>query len=77
MSKTPDTKLFDLIKTLSQTEKRYFKVRMKKNSDKESYQFIELFNLIGSMEHYDENELKNKLKIKGNDKHLPFRKTHL
>jgi hypothetical protein len=77
MSKTPDTKLFDLIKTLSQTEKRYFKVRMKKNSDKESYQFIELFNLIGSMEHYDENELKNQLKKKGNDKHLPFRKTHL
>ncbi len=77
MSKTPDTKLFDLIKTLSQTEKRYFKVRMKKSGDKDSYQFIELFNLIGSMDQYDENELKKKLKKNGNDKHLPFRKTHL
>lgn len=77
MPKTPQAKLFRLIKSLSQTEKRYFKVSMRGSNQKDSYQFMELFDLIGSMDNYNEGELKKKLAKNGSDKHLAFRKTHL
>ena len=77
MSKTPQAGLYRLIKSLSQTEKRYFKVKMKSSGQKGSYQFMELFDLISSMDNYNEEELKKKLGKKGSDKHLAFRKSHL
>ena len=77
MSKTPDTKLFELIKSLSQTEKRYFKVGVGALGGNNSHQFIELFDCIASMDNYDENELKKALNEGKGAKHLAFRKSHL
>ena len=77
MSKTPDTKLFELIKSLSQTEKRYFKVGVGASGGNNSHQFIELFDCIASMDNYDENELKKALNEGKGAKHLAFRKSHL
>ena len=77
MSKTPDTKLFDLIKSLSQTEKRYFKVTTGNSGNKDSHQFMEIFNCISNMKAYNEDELKKRLNEGSGSKHLPFRKSHL
>ena len=77
MSKTPDTKLFDLIQSLYQTEKRYFKVNVGVSGDNNSHQFMEIFNCISNMDHYDDEKLKETLNKGSGAKHLAFRKSHL
>lgn len=58
MPKTPSKKLFDLIKTLSSAEKRYFKVfATKKNESKNKY--IALFDAIDSQKTFDDEALIN------------------
>jgi len=77
MSKTPDPKLFDLIHSLTATEKRYFKVNVGKSSGKNNHQFMEIFEIISKMKSFDEEELKAKLDKGSGSKHLAFRKSHL
>lgn len=51
--------LFQLIKAMSRSEKRYFTLDAKK-SGKEGARYLELFQAINAMEHYDEAKLKKK-----------------
>ncbi len=58
MPKTPSTKLFNLIKSLSGSEKRYFKVFVSnRQSDKDS-KYIRLFDAIEEQKELNEEALK-------------------
>lgn len=59
---TPSVELHELIKSLKQTEKRYFKVFASKQSDTGGNQYIKLFNAIDKMDNYDEAALRKKFK---------------
>lgn len=56
------THLFQLIKSLSQSEKRYFKIFSSFQAGNKVY--LELFDAIAKQKEYDEKKLKDKLKIK-------------
>ncbi len=58
MPKTPSTRLFELIKSLSSSEKRYFKVFVGKTSMVKENKYLILFNAIEQQEIYDETALK-------------------
>jgi len=58
MPKTPSSKLFDLIKSLSGSEKRYFKVYVGKQGQHDN-KYIRLFDAIDDQEVFDEQALKN------------------
>ncbi len=58
MPKTPSTRLFELVKSLSSSEKRYFKVFATKTSSSTSNKYLLLFNAIERQEKYDETPLK-------------------
>ena len=59
MSKAGSSSLFELVKSLSQTEKRYFKVFLQKyvKGDKDSY--ARLFDSIDRQKTYNESKLKS------------------
>ena len=57
MPKTPSNKLFRLIKSLSGSEKRYFKIFARNKNDKTN-KYIQLFDAIDSQEVFDEEALK-------------------
>ena len=63
--------LFDLIRAMSKSEKRYFKLFSSAQSGDKVY--INLFNAISKLEHYDEEKLKSQLKISA----FPTVKTYL
>jgi len=54
--------LFQLIKSLEKSEKRNFKLYIKRNSSSENLKSIQLFDAIDKMEDYDEAQLLNKNK---------------
>src|SRR6201995_3035558 len=54
--------LFQLIKSLEKSEKRNFKLYIKRNSGSEDLKSIQLFDAIDKMDEYDEAELLNKNK---------------
>ncbi len=54
MSKNNTDHLYQLIKSLTAAEKRYFKVFVSKGKSKEEAKFIKLFNLIDRYQDYDE-----------------------
>jgi hypothetical protein len=60
--KTTSDDLFRLIKALNKSEKGYFKKFAAKNATGSKQNYIYLFEAIDSMESYDENLLKKKLK---------------
>jgi tetratricopeptide (TPR) repeat protein len=57
MPKTPSNKLFSLIKSLSGSEKRYFKIFANTRGGK-SNKYIKLFEAIDKQAEFDEDELK-------------------
>lgn len=59
MPKTPSTRLFELIHSLSSSEKRYFKVFATKTSSSTSNKYLLLFNAIEKQKKYEEEALKN------------------
>lgn len=63
--------LFDLIQAMSPSEKRYFTLDAQKSSRKGS-RYLELFQMINSMEEYDEDLLRRKF-----SRNLPFDKAYL
>jgi hypothetical protein len=76
MSKSASDKLFQLIRSLSKPEKRYFKVFTgKHSSDGNNYHV--LFDAIDKMDDYDEEKLKKNLKSAKLVKSLPIQKTRL
>jgi hypothetical protein len=54
--------LFQLIKSLEKSEKRNFKLYIKRNSGSEDLKSIQLFDAMDKMEEYDEAQLLNKNK---------------
>jgi hypothetical protein len=76
MSKTYSDKVFQLIKSLSKAEKRYFKVYTSKQAgDKNNHQI--LFDAIDKQDEYDESALKKSLKNPTLVRSLPIAKTRL
>ena len=73
--KSPSNDLFKLIKSLTGAERRYFKLAGAMYEGDKIY--LELFNAIDKMDHYDETALKKKLKNPAILKLLPNKKQHL
>lgn len=71
----PSTELFDLIKSLSKSEKRYFKLLSSLQSGDKNY--LRLFDYIEAQSGYDEEALKKEFKKETFVKHLPSEKNHL
>ena len=71
----PSTELFQLIKSLSKSEKRYFKLASSLQSGDKNY--MKLFDAIECQSEYDEPFLKNKFSKETFIKHLPSEKNHL
>jgi len=71
----PSSELFDLIRTLTKSEKRFFKLQSSLQSGDKNY--VRLFDLIEKMEAYDEDLVKKTFKGEKFIKHLPSEKNHL
>jgi hypothetical protein len=71
----PSNELFDLISTLTKSEKRFFKLQSSLQSGDKNY--IRLFDLIEKMTSYDEDSVKKTFKGEKFINHLPSEKNHL
>ncbi len=71
----PSTELFDLIKTLSKSEKRFFKLSSSLQSGEKNY--VKIFDAIDEQEEYNEEDLKNLFKNESFIQHFPSEKNHL
>lgn len=71
----PSTELFDLIHSLSKSEKRFFKLNSSLQSGEKNY--LKLFDYIVNSKKYDEKELKQYFSKEKFIKHLPSEKNHL
>ncbi|PCJ25030.1 MAG: hypothetical protein COA97_08620 [Flavobacteriales bacterium] len=71
----PSAELFQLIKSLSKSEKRYFKLSSSLQSGEKNY--MKLFDAIECQKEYNETALKIKFKKETFINHLPSEKNHL
>ncbi len=71
----PSTELFSLIKSLTKSEKRFFKLSSSLQSGDKNY--LKIFDFIEGQSKYDEENLKNEFKKETFVKHLPSEKNHL
>ncbi len=71
----PSTELFSLIKSLTKSEKRFFKLSSSLQSGDKNY--LKIFDFIESQSKYDEDNLKSEFKKETFVKHLPSEKNHL
>ncbi len=71
----PSNELFDLIKSLTKSEKRFFKLQSALQSGDKNY--VRLFDLVDKMSEYDEEMVKRIFKGEKFIKHLPSEKNHL
>jgi len=69
--------LFDLIKSLEKSEKRYFKIQMKKSDSSLQQNMVLLFDAIDKQKIYNENKIKQKFADKAFAKRLTVTKTRL
>jgi hypothetical protein len=69
--------LFELIKSLTKTEKGYFKKHQSFGSTDGDKNYLRLFDLIDNQKTYDEAEIKKKLKDAKTIKQLPALKNYL
>ncbi len=60
MAKTPSTKLFELVQSLTGSEKRYFKLYVNEHG-KENSKYMMLFEALEAMEVFDEDQLKTRV----------------
>ncbi len=61
MPKTPSSKLFDLIKSLTGSEKRYFRLFVNARGGDKTSKYLRLFEAIGQQETYDDEALKESI----------------
>lgn len=71
----PSTELFNLIKSLSKSEKRFFKLSSSLQSGDKNY--LRIFDEIEKQSDYDEEAVKNTFKGETFVKHFPSEKNHL
>ena len=69
--------LFDLVKALTPSEKRYFRQSLSGRSNKEGKNYLRLFNALDKMDVYDESVLKSRFKGEGFTKQLHVTKIYL
>lgn len=70
--------LFSLIKSLTKSEKRYFKIiASKKSEDGKSNNYLQLFNAIDKQDEYDEDKIIRQFSRSTFIKHLPSEKNYL
>lgn len=71
----PSTELFDLIKSLTKSEKRFFKLHSALQSGDKNY--LRIFDAIDKQKTYDEEALKSLFAKETFIRHLPSEKNHL
>lgn len=71
----PSNELFVLIKSLTKSEKRFFKLSSSMQNGEKNY--IKIFDYIDAQETYDEYQMKDFFKGETFIKHLPSEKNHL
>ena len=71
----PSEELFDLIKSLTKSEKRFFKLSSSLQSGSKNY--LKIFTAIDKQSEYDEDALKKEFKKETFVKHFPSEKNHL
>ncbi|MBL8001368.1 MAG: hypothetical protein JNL05_05340 [Flavobacteriales bacterium] len=71
----PSTELFDLIKSLTKSEKRFFKLHSALQSGDKNY--LRIFDAIDKQKAYDEEALKKQFAREQFVKHFPSEKNHL
>jgi tetratricopeptide (TPR) repeat protein len=71
----PSTELFDLIKSLTKSEKRFFKLHSALQSGDKNY--LRIFDAVDKQKVYDEEALKKLFAKETFIKHLPSEKNHL
>lgn len=71
----PSNELFDLIKSLNKSEKRFFKLSSSLQSGDKNY--LKIFDYIDSRDAYDEEMMRDFFKEERFIKHLPSEKNHL
>ena len=71
----PTHDLFDLVHSLTKSEKRFFKLQSSLQAGEKNY--VRLFDLLEKMGHYDEDFVKESFKGELFLKHLPSEKNHL
>jgi len=59
MSKSPSLDLFQLVKSMTQSEKRYFKIFASRHTIGEKNNYIKLFDAIEKQKNYDETKLRD------------------
>lgn len=59
MAKTPSSKLFDLVKSLSGSEKRYFKLFVSTKESGNNNKYAQLFDAIDGLDEFDDDALRN------------------
>jgi hypothetical protein len=57
MAKPNSVKLFNLVKSIKSSEKRYFRLMTRQENGQDKSKFLQLFDLIDSQQEYDEDEL--------------------
>jgi tetratricopeptide (TPR) repeat protein len=71
----PSTELFDLIKSLSKSEKRFFKLSSSLQTGEKNY--LKIFDAIDKQTEYDEAAVKHHFRKETFIKHFPSEKNHL
>jgi len=71
----PSEELFDLIKSLTKSEKRFFKLSSSLQSGSKNY--LKIFSAIDKQKEYDEEAIKEDFKKETFVKHFPSEKNHL
>lgn len=67
--------VFDLVKSMSKAEKRHFKLYAGRTGDADGIKFLQLFDCLDAMEHYDEAKVLRSCPVK--KEQLPNMKAHL
>ena len=71
----PSTELFELIKSLTKSEKRFFKLSSSLQSGEKNY--LKIFDAIDRQREYDEEGVKKQFEKETFIKHFPSEKNHL
>ena len=71
----PSTELFDLVKSLTKSEKRFFKLSSSLQTGEKNY--LKIFDAIDKQGAYDEAALKEYFSDETFVKHFPSEKNHL
>lgn len=71
----PSDELFNLIKSLTKTEKRFFKLQSSLQSGEKNY--LKIFSVIDAQDEYDEDAVKYHFRNERFIKHFPSEKNHL